>query len=101
VPAATIGDVNRTPTGKKREYRVAEALVEKETARRLRSLVLVVKALLAGVDDGLLSTHEALLPWTVLPSGETVAEWADPQLDDVYRHAQMPTMLSRLALGPK
>ncbi len=86
-------DFRRTTTGRPRDLTAATQFADAEEKRRWRSLVLVVKALLVGVADGVINLSDAFLPYTVLPSGETVGEWAGPQLDTAYATAQMPKLM--------
>lgn len=79
----------KTPTGRWRDIAGAERAAEEETSRRWRSLVLLMKALLVAIDDGLMDTQTALLPWTLLPDGSTISQWAGPALDDAYNGGQM------------
>lgn len=44
------------------------------------------------------TTPDCRLAYTVLPDGQTVGRWLAPQLDDVYEHGTMPSLLP--ALGP-
>ena len=81
------------PSGRPRDLSAATQFADAEEKRRWRSLVLVVKALLVGVADGVINLSDAFLPYTVLPSGETVGEWAGPQLDTAYATAQMPELM--------
>ena len=69
-----------------------------EERRRWRCLVLVIKAKLEAVESGIVSFENEFLPWIVLPSGETVAEWAGPQIEQGYLEGRMPTALLE---GPK
>ena len=93
VPSPDWHDFISTPAGRRRTQRAAQDLANAEERRRWRSLVLVVKALLVGINDGVISLSDAFLPYTVLPSGETVGEWAGPQLDTAYATAQMPALM--------
>lgn len=95
-----VQDFRRTPTGLVRSLQTATQMADAEERRRWRALVLVVKALLVGVADGVISLSDAFLPYTVLPSGETVGEWAEPQLDTAYATAQMPALMPGGALPP-
>lgn len=88
-----VQDFRRTPTGLARSLDAATKLADAEEKRRWRSLVLVVKALLVGVADGVITLGDAFLPYTVLPGGQTVGEWAAPQLDTAYATAQMPALM--------
>ncbi|SRR5579884_3610523 len=76
----------RTPTQMKAAY-------EQEKQRLWRGLALLVKAKLEAVADGISTLEEELLPYTVMPTGETVGEWLQPQLEQVYRNGQMPPLL--------
>jgi hypothetical protein len=93
VAKPNIDEFRRTPTGRSRALSEATRLQDAEEKRRWRSLVLVVKALLVGVADGVISLSDAFLPYTVLPTGETVGEWSAPQLDVAYATAQMPQLM--------
>lgn len=88
-----IGDFKQTPTGRPRALSEATRMADAEEKRRWRALVLVVKALLVGVSDGVINLSDAFLPYTLLPSGATVGEWAAPQLDTAYATASMPSLL--------
>ena len=69
-----------TPTKQRRSDSVAMDLAEAENRRRFRSLANYVKAVMDATDTGIISAEEALLPYMMLPSGETVAEAVIPQL---------------------
>jgi hypothetical protein len=88
-----VGEFRRTPTGLVRSLDAATKLADAEEKRRWRSLVLVVKALLVGVADGVINLSDAFLPYTVLPGGQTVGEWAEPQLEIAYATASMPSLM--------
>jgi hypothetical protein len=94
-------DFSRTPTGLRRDQAAATRLADAEEQRRWRGLVLVVKALLVAVNDGVIDLSAAFLPYTVLPSGETVSEWAAPQLDVAYATAQMPELMPGAMPSPR
>ena len=77
-------------------WRTATAMTEAADAehrRRWRALLLVVKALLVAVEDKVISQHDAFLPYTVLPGGQTVGGWAEEQLDAVYAGGQLPALM--------
>lgn len=86
-------DFRLTPTRQRRAESTALKLADDEERRRWRSLVLVVKALLVGIADGVITLSDAFLPYTLLPDGSTVGEWAAPQLDVAYATAQMPALM--------
>jgi hypothetical protein len=93
VPTPDWHDFLSTPTGRSRTPYAAHGLADAEERRRWRSLVLVIKALLVGIDDGVISLSDAFLAYTVLPSGETVGEWSAPQLDTAYATSRMPALM--------
>lgn len=66
--------------------------VNKEHRRRWRSLVLVIKAKLESVESGVETFEEAFMAQLVLPNGQTMAEWAAPQITAGYQGG-MPPML--------
>jgi hypothetical protein len=67
-----------------------------ETRRRWRALLLVIKAQLEAVASGILTIEEAMMPWIVLPTGETMGQWAAPQIARLYDQGQMPALLPGL-----
>lgn len=87
-------DFVRSPAGfNRRAPAEAQRFADAEERRRWRSLVLVTKALLVAVSDGIISLSDAFLAFTVLPSGQTAGGWLEPQLDTVYATATMPALL--------
>lgn len=60
---------------------------------RWRGLVLTIKAKLESVEAGIETFEEAFLAQLVLPSGETMAEWAQPQIAAAYDQGVMPPLL--------
>jgi hypothetical protein len=88
-----VAEFSRTHTGRPRELQAATQFADQEEKRRWRGLVLVVKALLVGVTDGVISLSDAFLPYTVLPGGGTVGEWFEPQLDTIAATGQMPALM--------
>lgn len=93
VPRSWPDDHKRTPTGLVRTDTAATKAAEDEERRRWRSLLLVIKARLVAVDDGVETLETAFLPWVVLPGGQTIAEWIGPQLDVAYATNEMPALL--------
>jgi hypothetical protein len=75
--------------------RVANAW-EREKQRLWRGLALLVKAKLEAVASGISTLEEELLSYTVMPNDQTVGEWIEPQLDEVYRSGKMPPLIPGL-----
>lgn len=97
VPRSWVDEHARTPTGRQRTETAAQREAEAEERRRWRSLLLVIKARLVAVDDGVETLETAFLPWVVLPNGQTIAEWIGPQLDTAYATQRMPELLPEVA----
>lgn len=66
---------------------------EQEIRRRWRSLLLVVKAKLTAVADGISTVEREFLADLVIPTGQTLAEWLAPQLEAAYAHGGVPALL--------
>jgi hypothetical protein len=71
-----------TSTGRWRSVPQAEQAAQAEFRRRWRVRFLLIKALLVAVDEDAVTLTEAFLPHMLLAGGQTVAEWAEPQLAD-------------------
>jgi hypothetical protein len=76
----------RTPDAQQKEY-------EQATRQRWRALALVIKAKLEAVEAGITTFEDEFLAHTMLPNGQTVGEWAGPQVDAVYLGGGMPALL--------
>lgn len=70
-----------------------EAAREKERRRRWRSLAMVIKALLVGVADDILSFEEAFLSYFVMPDGLTLGERIIPALEAAAHEGKLPTLM--------
>lgn len=70
-----------------------EAAREKERRRRWRSLAMVIKALLVGVADDILSFEEAFLSYFVMPDGFTLGDRIIPRLEAAAHEGKLPTLL--------
>lgn len=81
------------PGARPRTVKQREAAAAQEERQRWRALALVVKAKLEAVQAGIVTFEEEFLAHILLPSGETVGEWAQPQLDEVYELNTMPAVL--------
>jgi len=67
--------------------------LEAEKQRLWRGLVLLVKGKLEAVASGIATVESELLAYTVMPNGQTVGEWLEPQLETVYKTGHMPPLL--------
>lgn len=83
----------RTGTGRDRKADAALRLWEADIPRRWRSLCLVVKAMLVGVEDGVLEFEQAFMPYIVLPDGKTLSHHMLPMLNKAVASGKMPKLL--------
>ena len=70
----------------------ADAAWEKSCRQRWRALALVVKAKLDAVELGVSSIAHEFMAHIVLPSGETLGQWFDPQFAKIDA-GRMPKLL--------
>lgn len=72
-----------------------ERLVAWEQAcrQRWRALALLIKAQLEAVETGIVTFEDVFLAMTVLPTGQTMSEWAAPQINEAYSTGHMPPSL--------
>ncbi len=66
---------------------------EQGCRQRWRALALVVKAKLEAVEAGISTLETEFLAHTVLPNGETVAQFMLPQIRVAYETGLMPALL--------
>lgn len=85
VTKPNLDDYRLTRQYQKRTIEQQRKLADTEERRRWRALILVVKALLVGVEDGVITMDDAFLAYMVIPGdGRTVGAWAAQQLADAY-----------------
>jgi hypothetical protein len=70
-----------------------------EERRLWRAVRHWVKAQLAAVESGIRTFAEVWLADTVLPSGESFSQWAEPQIQESITQGRMPALLSGRALA--
>src|SRR5260370_42704641 len=86
------------PQGTEEQMQTA---IEQEKQRLWRGLALLVKAKLEAIASGISTMEEELLSYTVMPGGQTVGEWLEPQLEEAYRTGKMPPVIPGLAVARK
>jgi hypothetical protein len=79
--------------GLRRSGETIEKVYGQEVRSKWRALYLVIKAKLEAVDSGITSFEEEFLAHIVLPDGNTVGTWVQPQLAKLYQLGGMPSML--------
>lgn len=83
VPMPDPDDKKFTVTPARRVVRTdkqAAEAYESEVRRRWRALATVIKAKLIAVEDGISTVEREFLAFIVMPNGQTVGDWAEPQL---------------------
>jgi hypothetical protein len=94
IPDRNDRQFTQTPTRRTpRSTAQAEAAYDQAVRQRWRALNLVIKAKLEAVETGIVSFENEFLAHLVLPNGETVGEWVQPQMDEVYGSGAMPALL--------
>lgn len=76
------------------------AALAQASRARWRSLALCIKAKLEAVESGIESFESAFLAHVVLPGGETVGTWIEPQLTETYATGRMPPLLPSASTRP-
>lgn len=66
---------------------------EQACRQRWRALALLIKAQLEAVETGIVTFEDVFLAMTVLPTGQTMSEWAAPQIAEAYSTGRMPPSL--------
>lgn len=71
----------------------SEQMYHQAIRQRYRALLLTIKAKSESVETGIETFDEAFMAQLVLPSGETIGEWAAPQIEKIYSGQAMPPLL--------
>lgn len=74
----------------------AQVAWEQAGRQRWRALALIIKAKLEAVEAGITSFEDEFLANTLLPDGQSVGQWIEPQIARVYLSGSMPAMLPML-----
>lgn len=93
IPLPDPKDFERNKKGHVRKAELALRSWEQSCRQRWRALSLVVKAKLECVESGVATFEQEFLPYTLLPDGKTVGEWALPQVKKAYELGKMPPLL--------
>ncbi|MGI3901256.1 MAG: hypothetical protein ACRYGP_13770 [Janthinobacterium lividum] len=72
---------------------VESHLSAQERRAKWRALLLVIKAKIEAIHQGISSLEREFLADTIMPDGQTVAEWVEPQLAKAFDSGQMPKLL--------
>jgi len=100
MPDPKAREFTHTPArGTLRSPAEAEKAWEQAGRQRWRALALVIKAKLEAVAAGITTIEDEFLAHTVLPDGQTVGEFMQPQIAIAYERGSMPTTL--MLEGPR
>lgn len=66
---------------------------EQAIRQRWRALTLALKAKLEAVESGIATFEEEFMAYVMLPSGQTVGEWMQPQIAASYESGKMPPLM--------
>lgn len=92
-----IQDFTITEHGRRRTSREAiQTAWEQACRQRWRALALIIKAKLEAIESGITDFESEFLSNTLLPAGQTVGEWIQPQIALAYETKRMPPMLPGL-----
>ena len=72
------------------------ATEKRELERQLQDQRTESAKTVATLSERLATLEDEFLAYTVLPSQQTVGEWVNPQVDEVYETGVMPPMLPGL-----
>lgn len=88
------GQFIRTPkTHQARSGPEIECVWKQACRQHWRALALIIKAKLEAVEIGIVSLEDEFLSYAVLPSGQTVSQWLQPQIQRTIETGQMPVAL--------
>jgi hypothetical protein len=66
---------------------------EQACRQKWRALALVIKAKLEAVEAKISTLEDEFLAHLVLPNGQTMGDWAKPEIEEAYRVGHMPKTL--------
>ncbi len=96
LPGRTAAEFTEYKRGCYSYERTADAagkLYEQSIRQRWRALALVIKAKLEAVESGITEFEDEFLAHIVLPNGQTMGEFAKPQIESAYATGEMPSLL--------
>ena len=98
LPDRNSRDFTHTPSrGQLRSPEAQEAAYEQAIRQRWRAIALLIKGLLEASESGMEIVVEMILQSLILlPDGQTVGEWMQPQIERAYLSGKMPNFLPML-----
>lgn len=86
-------EFSTTDRGRIRKSSQTDAAYEQAIQQKWQSLVLMVKAKLVGIEDGITTIEKEFLSFIVLPDGMTLGDKVVPQLEQMAASGKMPALL--------
>lgn len=96
LPLPDKKDFQKRTDGTWRGERERENAYQQAIRQRWRALLLSIKAKLESVQSGIETIEEAFMAQIVMPNGQTMSEWAAPQIEDAYKSGKMPPLLGNV-----
>lgn len=93
MPLPKIDDYKHTANRRFRTGKALEEAYQGAIRQRWRALLLTIKAKLESVESGIETFEDAFMAQLVLANGQTMGEWAAPQIDRLYGGEDMPPLL--------
>ena len=93
MPGQYSQEIKYSSAGRARGEAARQKAYDQAVRQRWRAFALVLKAKLEAIEAGITTFESEFLHGTLLPSGQTVGEWLEPQIEHVYRSGQMPPLL--------
>lgn len=94
MPDRKSREITHTPVkGLWRDDAAIERAYEQAIRQRWRALLLIITAKLEAVQSGITTIEREFLADVMLPTGTTVGQWLQPQLNEVYATGTMPALL--------
>jgi hypothetical protein len=82
----------------KRNNSIAHKAWEQACRSKWRELLLLIKAKLVAIENGIASFDDEFLSYAMLPTRETVGDWANRQMEVMQQTGQLPDLIPQPAL---
>jgi len=94
IPLPPLSEFGETPTGRTRREPAALREWEKAVRQQWRVLLLLIKAKLEAVENGIAPAEQEFLSWIILPGGETVGQRTLPQVRAAVEKGHLPKLIA-------
>lgn len=94
MPDRNSNEFTKTDTGRDRSESSQLQAYEQSIRQKWRALTLVIKAKLEAVESGISEFESEFLANIILPDGQTVGSFMEPQIEQAYKTGKMPPLLT-------